>query len=201
MLLSASQRRGFDGANAIRRHMARTGCTLGGHRLWTEVELSTLRRLFPGDPHLHDLLPGRTTCAIRHKARQLGLVPPLRIWSEAEAQKLRRPYAKGEPMAALLEMFPGKTKRQIWSKANRIGIVRPRPAPKPTGFALLDQVRLRAHQLGLTMRDLDSYTGGRGYFCAPRRHDLRLVGRAVAVMGGRIHVRWTTDVPLDQGRG
>ncbi len=168
--------------------MARTGCTLSGQRLWSACELALLRDHYPDMARLHRALPGRTAGAIGRKAGQLGLVPPRRIWSGRDAQNLRKPYVAGLPMADLLAMFPDKTSRQIWHKASHLGIHRPRRPPKPTGFALLDQIRRRAHDLGLTMRDLDSYTGGKGYFAAPRRQNLRLLDRAIRVLQGRIHV-------------
>src|SRR3546814_2442033 len=101
-------------------------------------------------------LPRRTRVAIASKAREIGLVPPLRIWSNEEATQLRRVYRTGISVDALVEMFPGRSRRQIWSKASHMRCRRPRRAPKQTGMLLVDSVRQRAFESRLSMRDLDA---------------------------------------------
>src|SRR3546814_4471932 len=101
--------------------------------IWTRTELDLLRNLYPDRSALARALPRRTRVAIASKAREIGLVPPLRIWSNEEAAQLRRAYRTGISVDALVEMFPGRSRRQIWSKASHMRCRRPRRAPKQTG--------------------------------------------------------------------
>ncbi len=190
MLLSLLQRRGLDGKNTILRHIERTGCTIAGAPIWTTAELEVLRRLYPDLDAIARALPQRTPTAIAHKARQIGLVPPLRIWSERDAQKLRKPYVAGVPIDTLTEMFPGKSKQQVWHKANKMGYRRPRRAPKVTGMPLVDSIRRRAFDLHITMTELDAIVGKTRYFVYPCYVDWRALQRAMEFLGGKPMIRW-----------
>lgn len=190
MLLSLLQRRGLDGKNRILRHIERTGCTIAGAPIWTTAELEVLRRFYPDLDAVARALPQRTSAATAHKARQIGLVPPLRIWSNDEARKLRKPYVTGVPIDKLTEMFPGKSKRQVWHKANKMGYRRPRRTPKATGMPLVDSIRRRAFDLHITMIELDAIVGKARYFVCPRYVDWRALQRAMEFLGGRPMVRW-----------
>src|SRR3546814_8863921 len=64
----------------------------------------------PIETPLSCALPRRTRVAIASKAREIGLVPPLRIWSNEEAAQLRRVYRTGISIDALVEMSPGRSK-------------------------------------------------------------------------------------------
>lgn len=142
------------------RHIARTGCTIAGVPVWTAEEIAHLRQTPPDRKAACLALPRRTPGAMAHKARQLGLIPPRKIWIGDEAVRLRKPYVAGVSITELLEIFPGKTRSQTWRKASEMGYRRPRRAPKPTGMALVDSIRQRAFACRLTMTDLDAYVGG-----------------------------------------
>ncbi|WP_117195265.1 hypothetical protein [Rhizobium terrae] len=190
MLLSLAQRRGLDGKDTIFRHIERTGFTIAGAPIWTSAELGILQRLYPDLDAVARALPQRTPTAITHKARQIGLVPPLRIWSASDAQKLRKPYVAGVPIDTLSEMFPRKSKRQIWHTANSMGYRRPRRAPKITGMPLVDSIRRRAFDLHITMTELDAIVGKVQYFVCPRHVDWGALQRAMEFLGGRPMVCW-----------
>ena len=136
------------------------------------------------------MLPGRTAKAIAHKLRHLGLVRARRVWTDHEATALRSPYRAGVPIADLLVLFPGKSKRQIWGKAFALGVRRPRRPPKPTGLALVDDVRARAFACRLSMADLDSFVGTRGYFVRPRYLNWTALYKAVVLLGGTPELIW-----------
>jgi len=120
------------GRDTLVEHIQRTGCTIAGTPVWTAGELEALRLLYPDKQALTAALPRRTEGAIAHKARNCGLVPPLRIWTNGDAAQLRRPYVAGVPVTKLTEMFPGKSKRQItWRGALAmipISLIRPATA-------------------------------------------------------------------------
>src|SRR3546814_1505946 len=121
------------------------------------TELDLLLNLYPYRSALARSLPRRTRVAIASNARESGLVPPWRFWSNEEAAQLRRAYRTGISVDALVEMFPGRSRRQIWSKASHMRCRRPRRAPKQTGMLLVDSVRQRAFECRLSMRDLDAF--------------------------------------------
>lgn len=194
MLLTKAQQRGLNGRNALLRHMVKTGCTIAGDRLWSDVEIAILRQRYPDLAALVRALPGRSVGAIAKKAQQIGLARSRRIWSADEAPRLRKAYPAGAPIDDLLSMFPGKTKRQIWNKACHLGIRRPRKRPKRTGLPLVDTVRERAFDLKLTMTDLDTYAGARRYFVCPRSSNWRFLQKAIRELRGHVVVRWPVTV-------
>jgi hypothetical protein len=132
----------------------------------------------------------RTTAPIQHKAQRLGLVRPLRIWSEGEFAAMKPLYVRGAPMAQILERLDDKTKQQVWSKAASRKLRRPRQAPCLTGFPVIDTIRRRAFDLNLSMADLDALVGRRRYFQRPRRLDWAAVQRILPHLGGCADVVW-----------
>lgn len=106
---------------------------------------------------------------------------------------MRKPYVAGVPMAELLEMFPGKSRSQIWKKAFHMGYRRPRCAPKPTGMPLVDSIRKRAFECRLSMTDLDVFVGRTRYFVSPRHLDWLALQRAMVILGGRPAISWSNE--------
>lgn len=190
MILTIAQQRGLQGRDTLIGHIERTGRTIAGDFVWSTVELDILRRLYPDRRALSAALPRRTGAAIAHKARMIGLVPPLRIWTDADAAKLRRPYVNGIPVATLAEMFPGKTRKQIWGKAFAMGYRRPRRPPKPTGMPLVDSIRTRAFELRISMTELDAFVARKRYFVGPCHIDWTALQRAMTLLGGIPVVHW-----------
>ena len=182
--------RGLQGRETLLGHIRRTGLTIAGDPVWTVLELDALSLLYPDMAALAAALPRRTGRAIAGKAQKMGLVPPLRIWTGGDAARLRRPYSAGVPVTALTEMFPGKSKRQIWGKAFAMGYRRPRRSPRKTGMPLVDSIRARAFELRITMTELDAFVARRRYFVSPRHHDWTALQRAMNLLGGRPVVCW-----------
>lgn len=183
-------RSGLQGQATIYRHIARTGQTLAGTAVWTPEEIAILRRDHADRRGLPARLPGRTPKAIAHKLRRLGLVRARLVWTADEAKALRSPYRSGVSIDDLQAMFPGKSKRQIWGKAFALGVRRPRRPPKPTGLAIVDDVRSRAFSCRLSMVDLDSFVGTRGYFVRPRHLHWAALSKAIALLGGTPELVW-----------
>jgi hypothetical protein len=190
MILSHGQRRGLHGKSVILRHIERTGCTIAGQPVWTAAEIDVLHEFYPDRDAAYLALPRRTSAAIAKKAQQLGLVPPRRIWSQEDAIGLRKPYVAGVSIAALVEMFLGKSRKQIWKKAHHMGYRRPRRALKPTGMPLVDSIRKRAFEHHLSMVDLDVFVGKKRYFVSPRHMDWRALQKAMEILGGQPVVDW-----------
>ncbi len=190
MQLSRQQRAALNAAIVNRAYMRRTGLTYAGQRLWTTLEIETLRRLHPDYGALVGALPGRTRKAIETKAQSLRLPEPRQVWSEPEFQLMKPLYVQGVPMRTILEGLPGKTAKQVWAKAFGRSIRRPRRPPRTTGLAPVDAVRQRAFELCMSMVELDEAAGGRAYFRRPRRVNWSAVQRVLPQLGGRIAVSW-----------
>ncbi len=146
---------GVSSADRLRRHMARTGKTLAGQRLWIETEIKFMYRFYPDCERLRKLLPGRSLSAIRSKALRMGITRPLRIWSDEDLKRLKGPYRQGLPIDDIRVLLPDKTARQIWHRAAHSGWRRPRKPPKATGLWADDAVASRNFALKYTLRDLD----------------------------------------------
>src|SRR3546814_15092579 len=95
MILTNSQPRGLHGTAVILGYIKRTGHTIAGLPIWTRTELDLLRTLYTDRSALARALPRRTRVAIASKARELGVVPPMRIWSHEETEQLLKAYRHG----------------------------------------------------------------------------------------------------------
>ncbi|OWK19390.1 hypothetical protein AJ88_45735 [Mesorhizobium amorphae CCBAU 01583] len=98
----------------------------------------------------------------------------------------------------LREGFPDLTADQLYCFGRRRGLKRPRIQWLRSGDKLLDDLRDECWRLGITMADLDEFTGtSNRYFAqhrwcrSPVRHDFVL--RAIREMGGKVisgQVKW-----------
>jgi hypothetical protein len=192
MQLSRQQLGALNAAAANRAYMARTGLTYSGQRLWTPKEITALQ-LYPDYQALVRTLPRRTRKAIESKVWRCALAKPLRVWSEAESSIMKRLYVQGAPMAVILSRLPGKTARQVWSKASSRNIRRPRRPPRLTGLVPVDAVLLRAFDLNISVPDLNVIAGQRSYFRSPRRTNWSVVQRVLPHLGGQAAVHWHED--------
>lgn len=190
MQLSRQQRAALNAAAVNRAYMARTGLTYSGQRLWTVKEIDKLRCLYPDYNALVAALPLRTRAAIAAKVWSIGLARPLRVWSEADFRIMKPLYLRGVPVSEMLERLPGKTARQVWSKASHHKIRRPRIPPRLTGSELVDAVRLRAFDLNMSMADLDAMAGKRFYVRCSEKTDWTAIQRVLPHLGGRAVVQW-----------
>jgi len=191
MQLSKAQRGALNSAARNRAHMRRTGTTYAGQRLWSPDELEALRA------HRGDVagqiraIPTRTPKAIEMKRKRMGLVKPLRVWSERQVRTMKPPYVDGAPVSGIAALTY-KTNRQVWAKAARCRLRRPKKPPKIVGIPLYDKIRRRAFDLHLSMRDLAEMTGSRSYFHGGSAIiNWKAVLRAVDNLDGELVVRWS----------
>ncbi len=182
--------RGLDGKATILRHMHKTGCTIAGQQVWTEAEHEVVRRHFPDIAAIKRRLPRRSQGAIHRRANLLRLVPPRPFWRPDEVKRLPPPYKSLMPIDEIVALFPNRSKKQIWSKASRLKVRRPKRSPKATGLAIVDLIRWRAFKLGYTMADLNEWTGFRSYWKGPRYLNWRAIEKALQILGGRIVPVW-----------
>lgn len=182
---------GANSADRLRRHMAKSGRTLAGQKLWTEAEIGHLRRTYPDYRKARTSLPNRSLSAIKSKAFRLGITQSRRIWSDSEIKRLKAPYRQGRPMREILALLPGRTKRQIWTRAHYSGWRRPRMPLKTYDLKPYDDVRARAFTSRLSMRDLACLSITGSYFLRqPSRNDWKKISKAVEMLEGRLSVVW-----------
>jgi len=118
----------------------------------------------------------------------------LRIWTDEDVKRLKKPYRDGMAIQDIKALFPGKTAKQIWRRGAYSGWPRPRKPPKITGLMADDAVKARAFAHRLSQRDLDDLSGTRGYFLRkPRRTNWKNISRAVNILGGQMSVVWSVQ--------
>jgi hypothetical protein len=179
-------------AERLRRHMAKSGRTLAGQKLWTIAEIKHLRRAYPDYRKARALLPSRSLSAIKSKAFRLRITRAQRIWSDNDVKRLKVPYRSGRPMREILALLPGKTKKQIWTRACHSGWRRPQTPPKTYELKPYDDVRARAFASNLSMRELAFLSVTGSYFLQqPSRNNWKKIGKAVEMLEGQLSVIWS----------
>ena len=103
---------------------------------------------------------------------------------------MRPAYVRGDPIEDVVVLLDGKTKRQVWAKAAQRKIRRPRRRPKLLDLPVIDDIRQRAFDLQLTMRDLDEIAGSGAYFRKPSYYNWKALAAAIQWLGGTPRVAW-----------
>jgi hypothetical protein len=184
--------RGINTGDRNRARMHYTGMTDDGRKLWTPEEEDVVRTLYPDRTKIAEILDHRTPGAIRHRIGSLGLAKPRRAWTTNEILKLRRLY-RDATKAELVAELPRHPWQTIRCKGPELGLRRNPWRPKPTGNKMIDQIRLRAAALRISLSDLDRICATRGWFTQssqgfePRRN---IYFRAIAALGGRVEIVW-----------
>jgi hypothetical protein len=182
---------------AAAEKVRREGQTGRGDRLWDDDD-DVLRRIFPDFDALERLMPYRSLAAIKARARKIGLYQKdeYKIWKCTDVHKLRSAYQRGGLREALAA-FPECQDWQIRGRVAYYGIRHTRPL-KPQGIPLIDALRQRARDLGLSMEDLDHLAGGGFYFRSSGwtqgisgKVTERKILRVMRALGGRLEASWT----------
>lgn len=110
-------------------------------RKWTPEEDGYLLE------HAHDpddaataVRMNRTVLSVAHRRYDLGITTPeqyMKKWS-AEEEALLREHIPTRPIEEILPLFPERTRKQVWVKADRMGLTGPGQYPKE----LRDLIRL-----------------------------------------------------------
>jgi len=159
--------------------------------IWSASEERILKRFYPDYLKMQRSLASRSYCAIRHRARKLGVATARHVWTNHNEAKLRKLYLQGATRAEVEAAFPHLTRSQICSKAAHIRLVRPRKTPHVLGIQPLDEVRKQAALRGWTLRKLDKAAKTGHYFQqTTRRVDWNHLAKAVEALGGAIEITW-----------
>lgn len=182
-------------AERMRERAAREG-HVGGRRLYTADEDAVIRRLFPDLEALGRCLPHRTRSALKFRAGTLGLRAKQRTWTGREVSEIRERMRRGETQSAIAGAL-NATVPQIRDIKKRFKIHAPKRALVGFGAPMIDAVRHRARALNFSLNDLDREISRKGSYFGrgdrTRRIGIKLVERAVKVLGGRFQVLWDDD--------
>lgn len=161
-----------------------------GREAWRDIEDFAVVLLYPSYDTLRQLLPWRSYSAIRRRARHLGVARHRHIWTGPEVARLTAAFRNGASNEELARLFPDLRPAQYLGKAQHIGL--PRRHRKLVAFECpaLRDIRFRAGEAGLSLRELDRKAGtGRYFQRSTRRICLRSIVRAAGLLGGEVILR------------
>lgn len=157
---------------------------------WTKQEDATVVALHPNYSALLQELPHRTYTALRQRARHLGVVRPRHVWTSREVERLCNASAAHVRSDDIANFFPYLRPTQVFAKARHLNLVRGRRL-KEFDHPVLSQIRARAVQMKLTLRDLDKHARSGLYFQkSNRKFRLRRAVSAVTALDGQISIEW-----------
>ena len=181
--------RGANTAERVRNTLRQKGHMPWGDPLWSELEIELCRQHYPDYDLLEQELRRRTRHTIQERCRLLGLTAECRGWTAAEKLRLRKMFPDAS-WAEICAAFPDRTRGAIVRVAYKWGFRRTRRPYKSTCHEVLDEVRQRCFEEGLSMPDLDEFSDSGQFFSKEayrrKRPDLLAVGRAAKVFGGRL---------------
>lgn len=149
------------------------------------------------------LMPGRSQQSIASKRDVTGLtyIRP-NTWNDAEDRKLRQ-LAETLCATDIAKIMPGRHYEAIRERAKKLGIkLRSRTKPHVmTGDPLIDAIRKRALEDGMSLMALDRELGTKGYFSSGaiaatkrgERNRLDRIAKAVAFFGGELTINWKDE--------
>lgn len=136
-------------------------------------------------------LPTRSLAALKHRAAKLGIVRRRHVWGHLEVRKLSNLVIAGASNAELARALPHLRPGQILAKIRHLGLQCRKPRLTRFDDQVMNEVRGRAIEKGLSLRDLDRSAGtGRYFQSSTRRLVLGHVARAIRILGGDIHIEW-----------
>lgn len=176
----------------------------GGGLPWTDEELEILRTSRDkSGRQLTALLPRRSHSAITTMRDKMGwtYLRPY-AWNEVEDRKLRR-LAETLCATDIAKQMPGRTYDTIRARAKALDIkLRSRTKlHSRSGHPVIDAIRERALEDGMTIGALDRELGTKNYFASdcitavrkgnPLRWDR--IARAVEYFGGELTINWKDE--------
>ena len=158
---------------------------------WSKAEDGVVWKAYPDYVVMRGRLPWRSLAAVKHRAAFLGAVQRRHVWTQTEVRKLSALVAANTPNAELALAFPYLGLGQITAKIRHLRL--PCRKPQLANFAekAIGEVRRRAVDKGLSLRELDRLARTKRYFQkSTRRLVLEYVARAAIVLGGEIRIEW-----------
>lgn len=155
---------------------------------WSSAEDEIVRKGYPNYVSLRRSLPHRSLSALKYRASVLGLQTRRHRWTGREMKNLERLRAGGATWPQIQEMYPGR------SLGRAMNYHKKRRGPVRLGFPLLDDIRQRAFDRGIRLRELDEFACSGTYFRRGNRFEnIRHVQQAAKLLGGELMIEWPTD--------
>lgn len=179
-----------------RARIRREGQNCNGHRIWTKPEDDACRKAYPNYEAMLKELPHRTRSALESRCGVLGIRKPVHQWTGSEDTQFRKMYRAGASVEEICEAFPHMQREDVWRRAYKAKLSRPRKRYLPTGTALLDELREECWRQHITMVDLDQFARSGRYFDAKRWRGQRgrikydYIVRGIHELGGTISIKW-----------
>lgn len=188
--------RGARTSQRVKQHMLRTGFTYFGGKLWEEQEDVICRMCYPDYFAMAQMLPLRTSAAIKARCRKLGLVHHRHFWTPLEKMRLRKMYPEAS-REEICAAFPGIPWEHIQSTAQYHGYRRKKKPYKITGIVANDQLRQCCYRENVNMRELDEECNTKRYFQTrgyrTKYPNFVAINRAVKWFGGELEVKWAAS--------
>lgn len=162
-------------------------------KAWSRDEIEILRNNRDKTAKsLLSLLPERTLYSIIHKRNKAGFdrINPT-LWSRDEDRLLRR-LADTTTASELTGLFHNRSYESIRVRAKYLGLSLKSniETPRRTGNDLIDAVRARSIEDGISLTALDRELGIRNYFASNcirgYKTNLKNIAKAVAFFGGEL---------------
>lgn len=160
---------------------------------WQPAEDRLVRKHYPKSALLAELLLNRTRSAIRVRFQVLGLSRNFQPWTGADLVKLRR-VAGTMPLADAAKLFPGGSAHAVKTKIREQKLTQPKIKVTST-VPVLEDVRQRCRQLGLSYRSVAHAVGYRAQCLNPASWDARgpapsAIAKLCDRLGGDLYVEW-----------
>jgi hypothetical protein len=162
-------------------------------RPWARGEDAVLAAAYPDYDRAHRRLPHRTRAALKHRAAKLDIVRRRHVWTAPAVRRLTTLVAANASNIELARAFPHLRLTQIAAKIGHLGLPKRKIRLAVFDDLLLDGVRQRAVEEGLSLRDLDRLAAtGRYFQSSTRRLVLAHVARAIAILDGDVVIQWNS---------
>jgi len=157
---------------------------------WSAVEDKILRQTYPDYLAMLEQIPTRTYAGIRGRVRLLGIATRRHTWTGKELKDIEKLRRQGKTWPEIARIFPSRS----LSRAQMLLRHRPGRARRFFGLPLLDAVRSRAFDAGMTLRQLDRLASTEGHFAHSDPHEnLACIARAVEALGGELAIEWPEE--------
>lgn len=158
---------------------------------WSKAEDAVVRKIYPDYILMRGRLPWRSLAALKHRAAALGIVHRRHVWTQTEVRTLAILVAANASNAELGHALPHLSLGQITAKIGHLRLPRRKPRLVDFDEVAIGEVRRRAVEKGLSLRELDRLARTKRYFqSSTRRLVLKHVARATIVLGGEIRIEW-----------
>ena len=157
---------------------------------WSASEMKIVIDTYPDYRLMQERLPHRSLVQLKRFAYGYGIAKKRHVWTSPEIATLKRASHERWSKKRLCEALPHLTPDQIQAQFTHHGF-RFRHGPKTLGIPILDEIRIRAFQMNLSLVDLDGICGrGKYWQRCERKPDWRRIEKVLEYVGGHLRVEF-----------